>query len=36
MRVTPPLDGHPALTGIVLDRAKEALEEWAQANSGQR
>ena len=28
MRVTPPLDGHPALAGIVLDRAKDALAEW--------
>ena len=25
MRVTPPLDGHPALSGIVVDRAREAL-----------
>ena len=28
IRVTPPLDGHPALAGIVLDRAREALSEW--------
>lgn len=28
VRVTPPLDGHPALAGIVLDRARAALEEW--------
>jgi sirohydrochlorin ferrochelatase len=34
MRMTPPLDGHPALAGIVLDRAKDALEEWPQGNSG--
>jgi len=26
IRVTPPLDGHPALVGIVLDRAREARE----------
>ena len=25
MRVTPPLDGHPALHGIVVDRAREAM-----------
>ncbi len=25
MRVTPPLDGHPSLSGIVVDRAREAL-----------
>jgi len=25
MRVTPPLDGHPALSGIVVDRVKEAM-----------
>jgi sirohydrochlorin ferrochelatase len=28
MRVTPPLDGHPALGGIIADRVREALEEW--------
>ncbi len=26
MRVTPPLDGHPALSGIVVDRAREAMK----------
>jgi len=25
MRVTPPLDGHPALSGIIVDRAREAM-----------
>ncbi len=25
IRVTPPLDGHPALDGILIDRAREAL-----------
>lgn len=25
MRVTAPLDGHPALSGIVVDRVKEAM-----------
>jgi len=25
MRVTPPLDGHPALSGIVVDRVREAM-----------
>ncbi len=29
MRVTPPLDGHPALSGIVVDRARAALAEVA-------
>ncbi len=28
IRMTPPLDGHPGLAGIVLDRARAALEEW--------
>jgi sirohydrochlorin ferrochelatase len=28
IRVTPPLDGHAALTHIVLDRAAEALQHW--------
>jgi sirohydrochlorin ferrochelatase len=28
IRMTPPLDGHPALAGIVLDRAQAALKEW--------
>lgn len=28
IRVTPPLDGHPGLAGIVVDRAREALAEW--------
>jgi sirohydrochlorin ferrochelatase len=28
IRVTPPLDGHAALIGIVLDRAREALAQW--------
>ncbi|HWQ56169.1 MAG TPA: CbiX/SirB N-terminal domain-containing protein [Bryobacteraceae bacterium] len=28
IRVTPPLDGHPALSEIVLDRARAALGEW--------
>jgi sirohydrochlorin ferrochelatase len=27
-RVTPPLDGHPALQQIVAERAREALREW--------
>lgn len=35
MRVTPPLDGHPALAGIVLDRARDVLGQWRQPNSGQ-
>jgi sirohydrochlorin ferrochelatase len=25
VQVTPPLDGHPALSGMVIDRAREAL-----------
>lgn len=28
IRMTPPLDGHPALSEIVLDRARVALAEW--------
>jgi sirohydrochlorin ferrochelatase len=28
IRVTPPLDGHAALTQILLDRASEALQDW--------
>jgi sirohydrochlorin ferrochelatase len=28
IRVTPPLDGHPALAQILLDRAGEALIDW--------
>lgn len=28
IRMTPPLDGHPGLCGIVLDRARAALGEW--------
>jgi sirohydrochlorin ferrochelatase len=28
IRMTPPLDGHPALAGIVLDRARDLLREW--------
>jgi len=28
IRITPPLDGHPALTQILLDRAREALAAW--------
>ena len=32
-RLTPPLDGHPALAGIVLDRAREALEAWPPPSS---
>jgi sirohydrochlorin ferrochelatase len=28
IRVTPPLDGHAALTQILLDRATEALQDW--------
>jgi sirohydrochlorin ferrochelatase len=28
IRVTPPLDGHPALLRILLDRANEALADW--------
>lgn len=27
IRIAPPLDGHPALSGILLDRAREALSE---------
>ena len=27
-RVTPPLDGHPALAQVVLDRAADALAGW--------
>ena len=27
MRVTPPLDGHPSLSSIVVDRAREAMSE---------
>ena len=30
IRVTPPLDGHAALIQILLDRAGEALGDWAQ------
>lgn len=33
IRVTPPLDGHPALADIVLARAKDALAEWQHGNS---
>jgi sirohydrochlorin ferrochelatase len=28
IRITPPLDGHPALLKILLDRANEALADW--------
>lgn len=28
IRVAPPLDGHPALADIVLDRTRDALAEW--------
>ncbi len=28
IRVTPPLDGHPALIRVVLDRTCDALERW--------
>lgn len=28
IRVTPPLDGHPALIQVLLDRAREALAGW--------
>jgi sirohydrochlorin ferrochelatase len=28
IRITPPLDGHPALAQVLLDRAKEALINW--------
>jgi sirohydrochlorin ferrochelatase len=28
VQVTPPLDGHVALVQILLDRAREALENW--------
>jgi sirohydrochlorin ferrochelatase len=28
IRVTPPLDGHPALAQILLERANEALSDW--------
>lgn len=28
IRVTPPLDGHPALSGIIVDRARSAIAEW--------
>jgi sirohydrochlorin ferrochelatase len=28
VRVTPPLDGHAALVGILLDRVGEALRDW--------
>jgi sirohydrochlorin ferrochelatase len=28
MRITAPLDGHPGLSAIVLDRAREALSDW--------
>lgn len=33
IHVSPPLDGHPALAGIVLDRAREALAQWYQGSS---
>jgi sirohydrochlorin ferrochelatase len=29
IQVTPPLDGHPQLAEILLDRAKEGLLQWA-------
>jgi sirohydrochlorin ferrochelatase len=28
IRVTPPLDGHPALTQILLERVHQALADW--------
>ena len=28
IRITPPLDGHPALVQILVDRAREALAAW--------
>ena len=28
IRATPPLDGHEALIQILLDRAREALQDW--------
>ena len=28
IRATPPLDGHPGLAQILLDRAREALANW--------
>ena len=31
IRVAPPLDGHPGLMAVLLDRARQALEEGAGA-----
>jgi hypothetical protein len=28
IRVTPPLDGHPALLQVLLDRAQAAFIDW--------
>ncbi len=28
IRISPPLDGHPALVDILRDRAQEAMAEW--------
>jgi sirohydrochlorin ferrochelatase len=28
IRVTPPLDGHPALVGVLVERTKSALIDW--------
>ncbi|MCL4402604.1 MAG: CbiX/SirB N-terminal domain-containing protein [Acidobacteria bacterium] len=33
IRVTPPLDGHPALALVVLDRAAEAVAEWLESET---
>jgi sirohydrochlorin ferrochelatase len=30
IRVTPPLDGHPALAKVLLERAQAALVDWEQ------
>ena len=35
-RVAPPLDGHPALSGILADRARDALREWQFKSSTSR
>ena len=36
IRCTPPLDGHPAMIQILLDRVREGLFEWKEEHPGSR
>ena len=35
IRVTPPLDGHPAMAEALIDRAREGERTWNAANDGE-